>query len=72
MCLARSPDSGVLVVDRMIAKVYRELMILGFISFGVVVCGVRDLLPPGLCPAAARPPRNAEMSVWVGRRRSST
>ena len=57
---------------RMLAKVYRELMILGFISFGVVVCGVRDLLPPGLCPAAARPPRNAEMSVWVGRRRSST
>ena len=56
----------------MLAKVYRELMILGFISFGVVVCGVRDLLPPGLCPAAARPPRNAEMSVWVGRRRSST
>ena len=36
---------------RMLAKVYRELMILGFISFGVVVCGVRDLLPPGLCPA---------------------
>ena len=57
---------------RMLAKVYRELMILGFISFGVVVCGVRDLLPPGLCPAAARPPRNAEMSFWVGRRRSST
>ena len=57
---------------RMLAKVYRELMILGFISFGVVVCGVRDLLPPALCPAAARPPRNAEMSFWVGRRRSST
>lgn len=29
------------VSRRMLAKVYRELMILGFISFGVVLCNVR-------------------------------
>ena len=42
---------------RMLAKVYRELMILGFISFGVVVCGVRPppaRLVPGRRSAATQ------------------